>query len=189
MLPHHQVEVQGLGGGQVGFREGGPVHAVVHGRQEGGFASGVGGQDGMGEVGGRGLAFCPGDADHFQLAGGVAIEGGGKEGQGLTDVGDDDSQSLGRRAEILLGHVAAVETAFADQEAGRVDGTGVISQVAENDGAQVLPQLGTQAFQAVRPDLPGYQLPQQTMGGEDFNGVRKGDSALNVFSHKHHGRR
>ena len=92
------LEVQGLGGGELG---GAALHAVVgdDGGEKGGLVEPPGGlpvvQDAPEEVGRGGLALGAGDAGDGQLSRGVAPGKVGQQGHGGADVGDLDAGGTG----------------------------------------------------------------------------------------------
>ena len=66
-LAHHAEGIERFRRGQIGFHIRVAVYAVVDRREQRRLAAAEGAEHGVGEVGGRGLAFGAGDADHGQL--------------------------------------------------------------------------------------------------------------------------
>ncbi len=100
-FPEEALKVQGLGGGHRG-RPGGVPHPVIHGAHHSHPAAG-GGQDGLQEIGGAGLAVGAGNPHQGQLPAGVAVKGGADVGQGQAGLGHPDHRDIRGRGEFLLG--------------------------------------------------------------------------------------
>ena len=100
-LPEEPLQVQGFRGGHRG-RPGGLAHAVIDGAHHPHPAAG-GGQDGLQEIGGAGLAVGAGDAHQGQLPAGVVVKGGAEVGQGQAGLRHPDHRDPGRRGQLLFG--------------------------------------------------------------------------------------
>ena len=102
---HHADRVERFRGGQVGLVVVLAVEAVVDRREQRRLAARDGVEDGVRQVGGRGLAFRAGDADERELVLRIVVEGLGEQAQRLARVVDNQSGGLRVVTVIVLGHV------------------------------------------------------------------------------------
>ena len=73
-LAHHAERIHGFRRGQIGFHVGVAVKTIVHGGKQRALAAGTAIEHRLREIGGGGLAFGAGDADHLQLVLRTTIE-------------------------------------------------------------------------------------------------------------------
>ena len=100
-FPEEPLEVQGLGGGHRG-RPGLIPDAVIHGAHHAHPAAG-GGQNGLQEIGGAGLAVGAGNPHQGQLPAGMVVKGGADVGQGQAGLGHPDHRDPRGRRQFLFG--------------------------------------------------------------------------------------
>ena len=132
------VQLQRLRGGIPGVAEHLVPDEGAHGADHAGLMA-RGGENGAEDIGGGGLALGAGDADDGQPVGGVAIEGGGQQGQRDPAVFHLNDGGAPRAVHRVLHYYCG----------GPLSGHGGDEIVAVRPGA------GQRHEQALRPGLPG----------------------------------